>query len=156
MVNKVQETALRLSYKDNGNNFQILLNEYNETSLHQRKLQFLMAEIYKIKNKYAPPIMHNLSQLHESTFNLRNVREIATHNNKTSNYWLETVNHRAPFLSAKLPSEYKKSTYLSEFKTKIKNWKGDEICPCRLCKAHLPYKGYSVIKKFTLFYTKYL
>ena len=86
MVNKVQETALRLSYKDNGNNFQILLNEYNETSLHQRKLQFLMAEIYKIKNKYAPPIMHNLSQLHESTFNLRNVREIATHNNKTSNY----------------------------------------------------------------------
>ena len=33
LVNKVQETALRLAYKDNENNFQTLLNEDNETSI---------------------------------------------------------------------------------------------------------------------------
>ena len=56
-----------------------------------------MTEIYKIKNNYAPPIMHHLFQFRENTFNLRNFREIATHNKKTSNYGLETVSYRAPF-----------------------------------------------------------
>ena len=55
--NQVQERALRLTYKDNENNFQTLLNEYNETSVHQRNLKFLLTEIYKIKNNCGPPIM---------------------------------------------------------------------------------------------------
>ena len=86
MVNKVQEWAIRLTYKDNENNFQTLLSENNETSVHQRNLHFLMTVIYKTKNNYAPPIMHYLFQFRENTFNLRNFREIATHNKKTSNY----------------------------------------------------------------------
>ena len=86
MTNKVQKRALRLTYKDNENNFQTLQNENKETSVHQRNLQFLMAEIYKIKNNYAPLIMHHLFQFRENTFNLINFREIATHNKKTSNY----------------------------------------------------------------------
>ena len=66
----------------------------------------------------------------------------ANHNKKTSNYGLETVSHKAPLLWATFPSEYKNSTTLSKFKTKMKNWRGDEICPCRLCKVYLPNMGY--------------
>ena len=91
LVNRVQERALRLTYKDNENIFQTLLNESNETSVHQRNLQFLMTEIYKIKNNYAPPIMHHLFQFRENTFNLRNFRELWTLNKKASNYGLKTV-----------------------------------------------------------------
>ena len=98
MVNKEQKRALRLTYKDNENNFQALLNENNKTSAHQRNLQFLMTEIYNIKNNCAPPIMHHFFQFREITFNLRNFKEIVTHNKKTSNYRLETVSYRAPFL----------------------------------------------------------
>ena len=105
--------------------------------VHQRNLKFLMTEIYKIANNYAPPIMHHLFQFCENTFNLRNFRELATHNKKTSNYGSETVSYRAPFLWTKLPSEYKNSASLSEFQTKIKNCKGDEICPFRLCKVYI-------------------
>ena len=121
MVNKVQERALRLTYKDNENNFQTLLNENKETSVHQRNLQFLMTEIYKIKNNYAPPIMHHLFQFRENTFNLSDFREIPTRNKKAATYGLETASYRAPFLWTKLPSEYENSTSLREFKTKIKN-----------------------------------
>ena len=95
----------------------------------------------KLKTTTLHP-MHHLFQFRENTFNWRNLREFATHNKKTSNYGLETVSYRAPFFWAKLPSEYKNSTSLSEFKTKIKNWKGDEIWPCRLCKVYLPNIGY--------------
>ena len=102
MVNKVRERVPRLTHKDNEINFQTLLNENNETSVHQRSLQFLITEIYKIKN-----IMHHLFQFCGNTFNLRNFRDIANHNQKTSNYALETLSYRAPFLWAKLPSEHK-------------------------------------------------
>ena len=34
MTNKVQERALRLTYKDNENNFQTLLNENKEPIMH--------------------------------------------------------------------------------------------------------------------------
>ena len=95
MVNKVQERALRLTYKGNENNFRTLLNKNNETFVHQRNLQFLMTKIYKIKNNYVPPIMHHLFQFCENTFSLKNFSEIATHNKKTSNYGLETMCYRA-------------------------------------------------------------
>ena len=98
MVNEVQERALRLSYKDNENNLQTLLNENNEISAHQRNQQFLMTEIYKVKSNYTPPIVHHLFQFCENTFNLGNFRECVTHNKKTSNYGLEYVSYRAPFL----------------------------------------------------------
>ena len=91
-ADKVQERALRLTYKNNENNFQTLLNENNETSEHQRNLQFLMTEIYKIKN-YAQPIMHHLFQFRESTLNLRNFRERPTYNKKTSNDCKGTQTH---------------------------------------------------------------
>ena len=77
MAYNVQERVRRLTYKDNENSFQTLLNENNETSVHQRNVQFLMTEIYKVKNNYAPPIMHHLFQFRENTFSLRNFREIA-------------------------------------------------------------------------------
>ena len=35
MINKVQEKVLGLTFKDNENNFQILLNETNEASVDQ-------------------------------------------------------------------------------------------------------------------------
>ena len=61
-----------------------LLNENNETFIHRKNLQFLMTEIYKIKNNLAPPIMHQLLQFHESPCNLRNIKELVTYNKKTS------------------------------------------------------------------------
>ena len=120
LVNEVQGRALKLTYKDNENNFQTLLNKNNETSIHQRNLQFLMTEIHKTKSK--PPSTHCGScQFRENTFNLTNFRKLVTHNKKTSNFGIETVSCRASFLWAKSRSEYKNSTSLSEFKTKIKN-----------------------------------
>ena len=40
-----------------------------------------------------------------------------------------------------LPDEYKKSTSLKEFKTKIKNWVPLN-CPCRLSKTYIQNVGF--------------
>ena len=60
LINKTQERALKVTYKDNTTIFETLLLESNKNSIHQSNLQFLMTEIYEVKNNYAPPTMYSL------------------------------------------------------------------------------------------------
>ena len=39
---------------------------YQKTKKTQKTLQFLMTEIYKIKNNHAPPIMYHLVEFRET------------------------------------------------------------------------------------------
>ena len=80
LINKVHETSLRLTYRDETKDFQQILTEQNEITIHQRDLQVLMTEVYKIVNSIAPPIMNSLFQFRFNTNNIRNFQEIYTEN----------------------------------------------------------------------------
>ena len=138
LINKVHERALKLIYQDNCN-FQVLLEEQHDFSIHQRNLQVLMTEIYQIVNGIAPPIMNSLFTFSLNQHNLRNFQELLTEKRNTVNYGLETVTYRAPVLWSKLPSEYKLAgnKIKNKIKSKIKFWKC-AICTCRLGKEYQP------------------
>ena len=140
LINNVHERALKLIYQENSS-FEVLLEKQHDFSIHQRNLQVLMNEIYKIVNGIAPPIMNSLFTFRLNQHNLRNFQELLTEKRNTVNYGLETVTYRAPIIWAKLPSEYKLAGSLTAFKSKIKSWKC-EICTCRLCKKYEPSLGY--------------
>ena len=101
-INKIHERALKLIYQDNCN-FQVLLEKQHDFSTHQRNLQFLMTEVYKIVNGIAPPIMNSLFTFRLNQHNLRNFQELLTEKRNTVNYGLETVTYRTPVLWSKLP-----------------------------------------------------
>ena len=82
-INKVHERALRLTYRDETKDFQQILRELNEITIHQRNLQVLMTEVYQVVNSIAPPIMNSLFQFRFNTNNIRNFQEIYTENRKT-------------------------------------------------------------------------
>ena len=50
---------------NNESNFENVLEKNKKITIHQRNLQVLMTEVYKIINGYAPPIMDNFSYLEE-------------------------------------------------------------------------------------------
>ena len=77
LINKVHERALKLIYQDNCN-FEVLLEKQHDFSIHQRNLQVLMTEIYKIVNGIAPPIMNSLFTFRLNQHNLRNFQELST------------------------------------------------------------------------------
>ena len=77
LISKVHERALKLIYQDNSN-FEVLLEKQHDFSIHQRKLQVLMIEIYKIVYGIAPPIMNSLFRFHLNQQNLRNFPELST------------------------------------------------------------------------------
>ena len=132
---------LHITYNDQLTDFNSLLSNQNEITIHQRNLQVLMTEIYKIINHIAPPIMSSLPEIRENTNNTRYFQVLSNESRRTINYGLETICYRAPFLWANLPPEYKLANSLNIFKRKIKNWKG-ENCPCRLCKTYVRELGY--------------
>ena len=70
---------------DNESNFQNLSENNKEITIHQRNLQVLMIEVYKIINGYAPPIMDNFFIFRENTHNLRNFQIILK--TKSSKIW---------------------------------------------------------------------
>ena len=125
LINKVHKRGLGLTYRDEIKDFQQLMREQNEITIHQSNLQVLMTEVYKIVNGIAPPIMNSLFQFRCNTNNIRNFQEIFTKNRKTVKYGTETVMYRAPFLWANLHTKYKNAKSLDEFKSKIKALKCD-------------------------------
>ena len=69
--NKVQERALRITYKNQLTDFKSLLSDHNEITIHQINLQVLITETYKIINYIAPSIMSSLFEIRENTHNTR-------------------------------------------------------------------------------------
>ena len=132
LMNKVHERSLRIDSGDNHNSFKSLLSKYKERTIHQRNLQVLLTETYKIINGLSPPITEHFFILRENTHNVRSFQEISNENRKTVKYGIETISNRTPFLWANLPNEYKLATSLHDFKLKIKNWHCDK-CVSRLC-----------------------
>ena len=141
LINKVHVSGLRLSYRDETKDFQQILREQNEITIHQRHLQVLMTEMYKIVNGIAPPIMNSLFQFCCNTHNIRNFQEIFTENRKTVKYGTETLTSQAPFLWANLYTKYENAESCNEFKSKMKAWKCD-FCQCRLSKKYVKNLGF--------------
>ena len=141
LINKVHEKGLRLTYRDKTKDFQQILREQNEITIHQRNLEVLMTEVYKIVNSIAPPIMNSLFQFRCNTNKIRNFQEIHTENRKTDRYGTETVKYRVSFLWANLQTKYINAKSPDEFKSKIKAWKCD-FCQCRLCKKYVQNLGF--------------
>ena len=71
LIIKVQERVLHIIYIDHLTDFKALLSKHNEITRHQKNLQVLMTEIYKIINHIAHPIMSSLFEIHENTHNTR-------------------------------------------------------------------------------------
>ena len=141
LINKVHERSLRLITNDENSSFETLLQNINDITVHQRNLQILMTEVYKIIKGEAPAIMKNLFIFRENIHNIRNFQIIANETKNTVRYGLDTICYRTPYLWASLPEEYKHLDSVRKFKEKIKKWKC-ETCVCRLCRTYEQNLGF--------------
>ena len=140
-INKLHERALRLVYKNENLNFHELLDLDNSVSVHQKNLQRLAIEMYKVKNRIAPKHMQNLFEERNITNNLRSQATWIVPKTRTVNYGTETVRYRGPQIWESLSNDLKNAKSLNEFKAKIKKWKNIK-CTCRLCKIYIANVGF--------------
>ena len=136
-INKLHERALRVVYKSDNLTFQQLLEKDKSSTIHERNLQKVAVEIYKVKNKISPiPVQELFKSRGDMAHNMRKNREWEVPRVRTVNNGIESIRYRRPETWELLPNEIKTSSSLAEFKRKIKDWK-PRGCTCRLCKVFL-------------------
>ena len=140
-TNRLHERVLRIVYSDFKSSFEGLLMKGNSFSIHERNIQSLTIEIYKIFNGLSPSFLKNFFHKNISNnYDLQNHKELYSRNPKTVRYGTETVSYMAPKNWSKVPETIKMSSSLKSFKTKIRKWKPE--CDCLLCTTYLHHVGF--------------
>ena len=132
-INRLHERALRIVYKYEPNDnlsFQELLDKDGAVKIHDRNLQRLAVEMYKVKNNISPLPIQELFNKQAQVYNLRNNRNWQVPDAKTVAYGIEPIRYREPKTWELLPSNIKYAKSLDVFKAKIKDWK-PRGCTCR-------------------------
>ena len=135
-INKLHERALRVVYNNNDLTFEQLLEEDGSFTVHEKNLQKLATEMYKVKYNLCPKPVQDLF-----TLATRGHHEWVLPKVKGVNNGIETIRYRGPKTWEIVPEEIKLSKTLSAFKEEIKGWK-PVGCECRLCKLYIAGVGY--------------
>ena len=140
-INRIRELALRLVYQNNLS-FSEFLDLDNSVTVHQKNLEVLVTEIYKVKYGIAPEIMKDIFELQNPSYNLRSsCNQFRRENVKTVHYGLQSVRYPGPKIWELVPNNIKYINSLSKFKKLIKSWK-PEACSCRLCETYIAQVGF--------------
>ena len=142
-INRIHKRALRIAYQDHSSTFNELLAKDGSFKIHDRNLQKLLIEIFKVKMKLAPEIMNEVFDFIECRYPLRNELKFKLRNIRTVRYGIETTAFVGSRICSDMPSELKERTSPNEFKKKIKTWK-PESCPCKLCKIYIQRIGFII------------
>ena len=120
-INNTHEHALRIVYRDYKSTFKQLLKQNKSVSIHQRNLQILATEIFKV-NGLNPVIMEDVFNFKNLAYKFHNVKTLNRSNVSSVKYRTEAVTSLGAKIWKMLPNDYKELTSLSTLKSKIKNW----------------------------------
>ena len=82
-------------YNDHFLSFEELLSKDKSVTVHQRNLQILATEMYKILNGLSPDIMQDIFETKSNYYNTRNAPAFFSRNIKTVRYGLQTISYMA-------------------------------------------------------------
>ena len=149
-INKIHERALCIVYKDDSSSFELLLQKDGSVTIHERNIQTMATELYKVVNGLSPEILKDVFPLKECNryctrfpFKSRNLR--------TVNYGTETISSLGPKIWSIIPNDIKNAPSLNSFKNKIKQWK-PVGCPCRICKTYIAGVGFINVANYNLYF----
>ena len=138
----VDTNGIKIVYKDYQSTFEELLLIDGTFTVHERNIQTLAIELYKVVNNLSPEIMNDIFPVN---LNRRYPRQntFKTFNINTVSWGLETLSNLGPQIWSIIPKKMKQFS-LSVFKKRIRQWK-PEKCPCRLCKTYIHQLGFFTV-----------
>ena len=139
-INTLHERSLRVVYRDSVSSFEELLKKDNSFTIHERNIQYLAIELFKVKMGIAPKFMDEIFTMKDST-RYPSKQIFATRNVRTVKYGTNTLSHLGPKIWLIIPDDIKECSTLKSFKKNIKQWKPVE-CPCNLCKVYIKNVGF--------------
>ena len=131
--NQLHKRTLRVLQSDYTATFEELPVKSKEVTIHCSNLQKLMIEIYNCTNYIGPVVLTEFFTTKEVSYDLRIKNILQIPKAKTSSYGQSSLSFRGSMLWNTLSDKIKLAQNSKEFKTMIKNWKG-ENCSSVICK----------------------
>ena len=113
----------------------------NESTIHIRNLKFLLTKVYKFLNGLSPPIMSEVFQTNNCSYDLKNPRILVSKHKSTIKYGINTIAFKGPQIWQNIPLEIRNSESLSLFKSNIKQIQSLP-CRCKICRSFIANLGY--------------
>ena len=135
-INRVHYKFLQVLYEDDTSTFEQLLDKHNAFTVHQRNIQNLLIEMYKVKNKQGPALLNDICKsANYQGRALRRNKDFSRPKIITKKYGEKTLENMGSVMWNLLPNDIREIETLEEFKVRIKSWKPKK-CPCYLCKYY--------------------
>ena len=132
-INQLHEWCLRTVYNDKQSSFNELLEKDGSVSIHERNLQVLATEMYKISNGLSTPLMKDILPINGNPYNKPRINIVY--------HGTEIISNLGPKLWDLVSSNLKQVSEIDKFKKAIKQSKPED-CPCRLCKFFVQNVGF--------------
>ena len=141
-INKIHERAFRLIYPFKSKlTFKELLDKNKTVSIHQKNLQVLATEIFKVKLNILPEILKELLSFNVRNYNLRSQSTLKRIKTNSVYFDSKSLSSLAPKLWDLVSDSFKNENSPERFKNRIKTWTTDK-CPCRICKVYIGQVGF--------------
>ena len=128
-------------YLDYTSSFDELLKKDNAVTIHQRNIQLLAIEMFKVIKGLGPEIMKTIFDI---DYGDRSKKSFYTPNVKSEYNGKNSIRYFGPVVwDTMLPDRLKSIQDLETFKTEVKKWVPNN-CPCRLCKEYVAGLGFVV------------
>ena len=109
-TNHIHERALRTVYKDFSSSFEGLLAKDTSVKIHNRNLQKLAIEIFKVKMGISPIIMEEIFNFSDNNkYNLRSGTHLSRHIVHTTHFGTESITNIRAKIWKLVPKSIKRS-----------------------------------------------
>ena len=139
---------MHYAYRDDTASFSELLAKDGSVTIHQRNLQSLAIEMFKVANSIAPTIMSDIfnTNVNPVTINVsartRAQSLFYNRDNPKKVYTgLQTLICIGPKIWDMVSNDMKNAASLPVFKNKIRQWNPVKF-PCRMCLTYIPNLGF--------------
>ena len=130
-MQKIHHKTLKVIY-ESYKIYEELLELSETVSIHERRLIFLVTEVYKSTSYLNPKFMCSFFTHKEIPYNLRKGQVLSLPPARSTYYGTNSVHFRGSLIWNNLPSYIKSSRSVCEFKNNIKNFRNTD-CGCLIC-----------------------
>ena len=108
-------------YNDKQSSFNELLEKDGFVSIHERNVQVLATEMYKISNGLLTPLMKDIFPINRNPYNVRQNCQFSRPPLNTAYHRTESISNLVPKIWGLVPSNLKEISEWDKFKKAIKH-----------------------------------
>ena len=137
-INHIHERTLWIVFKDFSTSCEGFLAKDKSVTIHNRNLQQLVIEIFKVKMGISPIITNeSFSFSGNNKYNLRKGIHLSRPIFHMTHYRTESITNLGAKIWQLVPQNIKEANPLSSFKSKVEKWNTKKL-PGRLCETYSP------------------